>query len=79
VSVPEGQDANSGSPQVRNEGSLVLDVDPRHGGNRRLRRLTRKLGTLLDIEPIYSADVVDYAFKALKNGNASPDDIQIYR
>jgi hypothetical protein len=26
-----------------------------------------------------SADVVDYAFKALKNGNATPDDIQVYR
>jgi hypothetical protein len=25
-----------------------------------------------------SADVVDYAFKALKNGNATPDDIQVY-
>jgi hypothetical protein len=27
---------------------------------------------------VYSADVVDYAFKALKNGNATPDDIQVY-
>jgi hypothetical protein len=26
-----------------------------------------------------SADVVDYAFKALENGNATPDDIQVYR
>ena len=25
-----------------------------------------------------SADVVDYAFKALKNENATPDDIQVY-
>jgi hypothetical protein len=32
----------------------------------------------IDVEPIYSADVVDYAFKALKNGNATPDDIQVY-
>jgi hypothetical protein len=32
----------------------------------------------IDIEPVYSADVVDYAFKALKNGNATPDDIQVY-
>ena len=34
------------------------------------------------VEAIYSsnvANVVDYAFKALKNGNATPDDIQIYR
>jgi hypothetical protein len=33
----------------------------------------------IDVKSVYSADVVDYAFKALKNGNASPDDIQIYR
>ena len=32
----------------------------------------------IDIEPVYSADVVDYAFKALKNGNATPDDVQVY-
>jgi hypothetical protein len=32
----------------------------------------------IDIEAIYSAELVDYAFKALKNGNATPDDIQIY-
>ena len=32
----------------------------------------------IDIKPVYSADVVDYVFKALKNGNANPDDIQIY-
>ena len=36
----------------------------------------------IDVEPIYSVrvnHVVDYAFKALKNGNATSDDIQIYR
>jgi hypothetical protein len=33
----------------------------------------------IDVKSIYSADVVNYAFKALKNGNASPDDIKIYR
>ena len=32
----------------------------------------------IDLKPVYSADVVDYAFKALKNGNATPDDIQVY-
>jgi hypothetical protein len=35
----------------------------------------------IDVEPIYSVrvnHVVDYAFKALKNGNATSDDIQIY-
>jgi hypothetical protein len=36
----------------------------------------------IDVRPIYSSKVtgvVDYAFKALKNGNATPDDIQVYR
>jgi hypothetical protein len=32
----------------------------------------------IDVKPIYSADVVDYAFKSLKSGNATPDDIQAY-
>jgi hypothetical protein len=32
----------------------------------------------IDVEPIYSVDVVDYAFKSLKNGNATADDIQVY-
>jgi hypothetical protein len=32
----------------------------------------------IDMKPVYSEDVVDYAFKALKNGNATPDDIQVY-
>jgi hypothetical protein len=32
----------------------------------------------IDIEAVYSAGVVDYAFKSLKNGNASVDDIQVY-
>jgi hypothetical protein len=32
----------------------------------------------IDIEAVYSAGVVDYAFKSLKNGNASLDDIQVY-
>jgi hypothetical protein len=32
----------------------------------------------VDVKLIYSADVVDYAFKSLKNGNATSDDIQIY-
>jgi hypothetical protein len=32
----------------------------------------------IDIKRVYSEDVVDYAFKALKNGNATPDDIQVY-
>ena len=30
------------------------------------------------MKPVYSEDVVDYVFKALKNGNATPDDIQVY-
>jgi hypothetical protein len=33
----------------------------------------------IDVKSIYSADVVDYAFKSLKNGNAASDDIQVYR
>ena len=36
----------------------------------------------IHVEPIYSPKVikaVDYVFKSLKNGNATPDDIQIYR
>jgi hypothetical protein len=33
----------------------------------------------IDVKLIYSADVVDYAFKALKNGNTTLDDIQVYR
>jgi hypothetical protein len=36
----------------------------------------------IDAEPIFSArvnHVVDYAFKALKNGNATSDDIRIYQ
>jgi hypothetical protein len=32
----------------------------------------------IDVQPIYSADVVDYTFKSLKNGNATADDIQVY-
>lgn len=32
----------------------------------------------IDVKPIYSADLVDYAFKSLKNGNATSDDIQVY-
>jgi hypothetical protein len=32
----------------------------------------------IDVRSIYSADVVDYAFKSLKNGNATADDIQVY-
>jgi hypothetical protein len=33
----------------------------------------------IDVKPVYSPEVVDYAFKALKNGNATPDDIQVYQ
>jgi hypothetical protein len=36
----------------------------------------------IDVTPIYSlnvAKVLDYAFKSLKNGNATLDDIRIYR
>jgi hypothetical protein len=32
----------------------------------------------IDIEVVYSAGVVDYAFKSLKTGNASLDDIPVY-
>jgi len=32
----------------------------------------------IDIKQVYSEDVIDYAFKALNNGNATPDDIQVY-
>ena len=32
----------------------------------------------IDVEPLCSTDVIDCASKALKNGNATPDDIQVY-
>jgi hypothetical protein len=32
----------------------------------------------IDVKPIYSADVVDYVLKSLKNGNATLDDIRVY-
>jgi Bifunctional DNA primase/polymerase, N-terminal len=42
----EWPDANIGLAPGREPDILVLDIDPRHGGNRRLRRLETKLGAL---------------------------------
>jgi len=59
---------------------LKVDV-PTHFGQKRALYVRNRL-TRIDVEPIYSADVanvVDYAFKSLKNGNAAADDIRIYR
>jgi putative DNA primase/helicase len=39
-------DANIGLAPGRERDILVLDIDPRHGGDKRLRRLERKLGAL---------------------------------
>jgi putative DNA primase/helicase len=39
-------DANIGLAPGRERDILVLDIDPRHGGNKSLRRLERKLGAL---------------------------------
>jgi Bifunctional DNA primase/polymerase, N-terminal len=44
----EWPDANVGIAPGRDRNLLVLDIDPRHGGNKRLKRLTRKLGALPD-------------------------------
>jgi len=59
---------------------LKVDV-PTHFAERKAVYVKNRL-LRIHVEPIYSsnvANVVDYAFKALKNGNAAPDDIQIYR
>jgi hypothetical protein len=55
---------------------LKVDVPTHFKANEGLYARNRLLR--IDIEPIYSVDVVDYAFKALKNGNATPDDMQVY-
>jgi hypothetical protein len=59
---------------------LKVDV-PTHFAERKALYVKNRL-LRMDVQPIYSsnvAKVVDYAFKSLKNGNATPDDIQIYR
>lgn len=59
---------------------LKVDV-PTHFVERKALYTKNRL-LRIHVEPIYSsnvAKVVDYAFKALKNKNATPDDIQIYR
>jgi hypothetical protein len=59
---------------------LKVDV-PTHFAEKRAMYIKNRL-LRINVEPIYSksvAKVVDYAFKSLKNGNATPDDIQIYR
>jgi hypothetical protein len=55
---------------------LKVDAADHFDANKALYVRNRLLR--IDIKPVYSADVVDYAFKSLKNGNASPDDIQVY-
>ena len=42
----EWLNANIGLAPGRERDLLVLDIDPRHGGNKRLRRLKRELGAL---------------------------------
>ena len=42
----EWLNANIGLAPGRERDLLVLDIDPRHGGNKRLRRLKRQLGAL---------------------------------
>ena len=56
---------------------LKVDVGTHFHANNALYVKNRLLR--LDVKPVYSAEVVDYAFKALKNGNATPDDIQVYQ
>jgi hypothetical protein len=56
---------------------LKVDIATHFNANKALYVKNRLLR--IDVRPVYSADVVDYAFKSLKNGNASPDDIHIYR
>jgi hypothetical protein len=55
---------------------LKVDVKTHFHANNALYVKNRLLR--IDVKPVYSEDVVDYAFKALKNGNATPDDIQLY-
>ena len=56
---------------------LKVDIETHLYANSALYVKNRLLR--IDIKPVYSVDVVDCAFKALKNGNATPDDIQVYR
>jgi hypothetical protein len=55
---------------------LKVDVPTHFKAKRALYVKNRLLR--IDVEPIHSTDVVDYVFKALKNRNATPDDIQVY-
>ena len=58
---------------------LKVDV-PTHFAEKQLLYVKNQL-LRIDIRPIYSTNVtfvVDYAFAALKNGNATLDDIQVY-
>src|SRR4029077_17292603 len=55
---------------------LKVDAAAHFNANKALYVKNRLLR--INIKPVYSEDVVDYAFKALKNGNATPDDIQVY-
>jgi hypothetical protein len=61
---------------VPRKSRLKVDAADHFDANKALYVRNRLLR--IDIKPVYSADVVDYAFKALKNGNATPDDIQVY-
>ena len=59
---------------------LKVDV-PTHFAERKVLYIKNRLQRI-HVEAIYSSNVskvVDYAFKSLKNGNATPDDIRIYR
>jgi hypothetical protein len=62
---------------VPRDSRLKVDAADHFDANKALYVRNRLLR--IDIKPVYSADVVDYAFKALKNGNATPDDIQVYQ
>ena len=55
---------------------LKVDVPTHFKTNEAIYAKNRLLR--IDVTPIYSEDVVDYAFKSLKNGNATADDIQVY-
>ena len=59
---------------------LKVDV-PTHFAEKKAVYVKNRL-LRIHVEPIHSSNVenvVDYAFKSLKNGNATPDDIRIYR
>ena len=61
---------------VPRKSRLKVDAAAHFNANKDLYVKNRLLR--IDIKPVYSEGVVDYAFKALKNGSATADDIQVY-